>query len=199
MITRELPLVLSLDAAGNPCRWIDYEQSAYYYSKDLVAWAMGEVDYTLRGGTNAMSGQQSKLTINTIIAIKGKLSEKQLSRLNYVPLNNKMLFRRDRNLCGYCGRIFNTSDLTRDHITPSAQGGANTWMNIVTACETCNKHKDNRTPEQSRMQLLYIPYCPSRHEWLLLSNRNVLVDQMEYLLKGIPKESRVWNGINGTH
>ncbi|MGI0075990.1 MAG: HNH endonuclease [Nitrosopumilaceae archaeon] len=189
----KLPLVLSLDAAGNPCRWIDYEQSAYYYSKDLVAWAMGVVDYTLHGGTNAMSGRQSTLIINTIVAIKGKLSEKQLSRLNYVPLSNRMLFRRDQNLCAYCGHIFGANDLTRDHIIPSAQGGCNTWMNIVTACEACNKHKDNRTPERARMELLYVPYRPSRHEWLILSNRNILADQMEFLMKGVPKESRLYS------
>ena len=70
----QLPLVLQLDVAGNPNRWITYELSAYYYSKDRVAWSMGEVDLTIFGGTNAASGNKSSLVMNTILAIRGEVS-----------------------------------------------------------------------------------------------------------------------------
>jgi len=91
MNLQELPLVLQLDAQGNPQNWITYEDSAYYYAKGLVAWKSGEQDFTLRGGTSALTGEQSKLTMNTIIAVKGKASNKHAFSNVRVPLSNKTL------------------------------------------------------------------------------------------------------------
>lgn len=189
----ELPLVLQLDVAGNPARWITYEDSAYYYSKDRVAWAMGEVDLTIFGGMNAASGQRSSLTMNTILAIKGEVSEKQ-QRVLYgtPPLTNRALFRRDDQICAYCGDHFSTSHLTRDHVHPRSKGGRDVWENVVTACGPCNKFKDDRDIDNiPNMKLLYVPYAPNRAEFLILSNRRILADQMEFLMKRVPKESRL--------
>lgn len=189
MVSQEFPLVLQLDNSGNPCRWITYEDSAYYYSKKLVAWENGQVDFTLRGGTNATTGKQSKLAMNTIIAVKGKAQKNQASMR--VPLTNKTLFRRDHNLCAYCGNVGDTKSLTRDHIQPTSKKGADVWTNVVTACESCNKWKDDRTPEQAGMKMLYVPYEPSRGEYLILQNRRILFDQMQFLLNTIPMTSRI--------
>lgn len=189
---RELPLVLQLDAAGTPQRWITYQNSAYYYSKNLVAWAMGQVDFALHGGTCAATGEQSILTMNTIIAVKGKVANKQYAGTTAkVPLSNRTLFRRDQHVCAYCGGEFSANKLTRDHIIPSSRGGLNTWMNCVSACETCNKRKDDQTPEEARMKLLYVPYEPNRSEYLILMNRKILADQMDFLMTKVPKQSRL--------
>jgi len=188
---RELPLVLQLDVSGNPQQWITYEDSAYHYAKENVAWAMGEVEFDLRGGTCAKTGEQSILTINTIIAIKGHPNAKAMKHYNRVPLTNKTLFRRDQNLCAYCGNTFSASHLTRDHVHPVSRGGLNKWTNVVTACASCNKAKDNRLLQETSMELLYVPYVPNRAEWLLLQNRKVLADQMEFLMKRVPKASRL--------
>jgi 5-methylcytosine-specific restriction endonuclease McrA len=187
----ELPLVLQLDVAGQPQAWINYEKSAYYYTKGLVAWSAAEVDFTLHGGKSRMTGEQSTLTMNTIIAIKGKVSAKQNEKMNRVALTNKTLFRRDQNLCAYCGNTFSPSHLTRDHIKPTSKGGPNIWMNVVTCCSPCNKKKDDKTLDQAHMQLLYVPYVPNRAEYLILQNKNILADQMEFLIKQVPKESRL--------
>ncbi len=188
---RELPLVLQLDVAGNPHQWIDHEKAAYYYTKDLVAWSMQADDFTLHGGKSRMTGEQSTLTMDTIIAIKGKVNSSQFAQMNRVPLSNKTLFRRDQHICGYCGNEFSSSDLSRDHIHPTSRGGPNKWTNVVTACHGCNKAKDDRTPEEAGMELLYVPYEPNRAEWLILQNRRILADQMEFLLKRVPQESRL--------
>ena len=188
---RELPAVLQLDVMGNPQQWITYEDSAYHYSKDNVAWAMGAVDFDIYGGTCAATGERTVLSINTIIAIKGKVSPKAMRHYNRVPLNNKTLFRRDQNLCGYCADYFPNAKLTRDHVHPTSKGGKNIWTNVVTACEKCNKEKDDRILNEIHMNLVYVPYEPNRAEWLLLQNRRVLADQMEFLLKKVPKESRL--------
>lgn len=188
---QEIPLVLQLDAAGNPQCWITHEKAAYYYAKNLVAWTPSVSDFTLFGGMSRMSGNQSTLTMETIIAVKGKVSAKQLASLNRVPLTNRTLFRRDRNVCAYCGGEFEPSHLSRDHIIPTSKGGPNTWMNVITACNHCNKHKDDRTPEEAGMQLLFVPYVPNRAEYLILLNRRILMDQMDFLIAKVPKESRL--------
>jgi hypothetical protein len=62
---------------------------------------------------------------------------------------------------------------------------------VVSACSRCNTHKANRRPEEAGMQLLYVPYAPTLHEGLLLSNRRILADQMELLQAMLPKYSRL--------
>lgn len=189
----QLPLVLQLDVAGNPNRWITYQDSSYYYSKDRVAWSMGQVDLTIFGGTNAESGNRSKLTMNTILAISGEVSERQQKVLyGTPPLTNKALFRRDSNVCAYCGDMFAIGQLTRDHVHPRSKGGVDRWENVVAACGPCNKVKDNRDIDNiPNMELIYLPYAPSRSEYLILQNRRILSDQMEFLLRRVPKESRL--------
>lgn len=190
-MTRELPLVLQLDVTGTPQQWITYEDSAFHYAKGNVAWSMGAVEFDIFGGTCAKTGEQSKLTINTIIAIKGKPSQKAMLHYNRVPLTNKTLFRRDQNLCAYCNTVYPIHKLTRDHIHPTSKGGKNIWMNVVTSCSPCNKLKSNTMLEATHLELNYIPYVPNRAEWLILQNRKILADQMEFLIKKVPKDSRL--------
>lgn len=185
----EHPLILQLDVSGIPLRWIDFEKAAYYYVKDLVAWELAE-KFTIYGGTSRLTGEQSYLDISTIIATKGKTKEHDLFN-ETIPLTRYALFKRDQNICAYCGERFTFSSLTRDHVVPLSQGGKTAWTNLVTACKQCNAKKGNKTPEQAGMELIYIPYAPCRYEWLLLQNRRILADQMEYLKKGIKnKHSR---------
>lgn len=188
-MTTQRPLILQLDMAGNPCRWITYEDAAYYYAKNLVAWTVGDNEYTIHGGTSRITCSQSKMDLNTIIAVRGEMGDKHIYRTP--TLTNRALFRRDQNLCAYCGNEFYQDKLTRDHVMPSSRGGKDIWQNVVTACGGCNKIKDNNTPEEAGMKLLYVPYAPSRHEHLILMNRNILANQMEFLMAHVGKDSRL--------
>ena len=107
------------------------------------------------------------------------------------PLNTRELFRRDRHMCAYCGGEFSYFRLTRDHITPLSRGGRDMWMNVVTACRHCNGHKRNRLPQESGMELLYAPYIPNKAEYLILTNRRILADQMEFLKQHVASHSRL--------
>lgn len=188
-MTRAHPLILQLDISGNPCRWITYEDAAYYYAKDLVAWTPSQDGFTIYGGTNRETCSQSSIDMNTIIAVRGELSGKHLNR---VPtLTNRALFRRDKHLCAYCGNEFSHEHLTRDHVIPTSRNGKDTWNNVVAACGGCNKAKDNMTPEEAGMPLLFLPYAPSRSEHLILMNRNILEDQMKFLMAQVSKNSRL--------
>lgn len=187
MTTR--PLILQLDMAGNPCRWITYEDAAYYYSKNLIAWTVGDDEYTIHGGHNRATALQSTMDLNTIIAVRGEMGDKHIYRTP--TLTNRALFRRDQQICAYCGNEFHLDKLTRDHIMPSSRGGKDIWTNVVTSCGGCNKHKDNMTPEEAGMKLLYVPYAPSRSEHLILMNRHILANQMDFLMTRVSKDSRL--------
>ena len=107
-----------------------------------------------------------------------------------VKFNRRNIFARDHNQCQYCGKKFPTSELSLDHVVPRSQGGGNTWENIVCACVACNVRKGGRTPAQASMPLLAVPYRPSWVEHLILSNRNILADQMEFLRHHLPRNRR---------
>jgi 5-methylcytosine-specific restriction endonuclease McrA len=81
--------------------------------------------------------------------------------------------------------------LSKDHIVPKSRGGENSWMNVVTSCRDCNSTKGSKTLKEAKMELLYLPYVPSHYENMILQNRNILADQMEFLLAGVPKHSRI--------
>ncbi len=86
----------------------------------------------------------------------------------HVKLNRRNLFARDRNRCQYCGAGFPTSELSIDHVVPRAQGGADSWENLVCACVRCNARKGGRTPDQARMTLITKPVRPRRNPVIAL-------------------------------
>lgn len=181
--------VLKLSAHGLPQSWITLEEAVLYYAADDVRWTMGSTIAVFRGGHNARTGLQSSIEVHSIIGTRG------VPRINphemEPGLSNTKLFARDRNVCAYCGKVFHADELTREHIIPLCQKGQTSWMNLVTACRSCNHRKGPRTPEQARMPLLYAPYVPSIWEDFILRNRRILADQMEFLRMHVPKTSRL--------
>ena len=126
--------VLRTDVAGMPLDWISYREAVRLYHLDQVQYACGVLLYRIRGGVNARSGLQSCIDVNAIIATTGHHPHKHLFANGYVPpLSNKALFRRDQNVCLYCGERFPNYLLSRDHVKPVIQGGLDIWANVVTA------------------------------------------------------------------
>ena len=180
------PLVLTLDSAGIPQRWSTWEEGVVAKYKGLIAWSLGD-ETIYYGGNSRLTGEQSTVAVPSIIAIRSMGRTKNRS----VPLTNRNLFGRDRNLCAYCGTHIKDHDATRDHIKPVSKGGLNIWMNCVCACRGCNNFKDDKTPEQAGLELLYLPYIPNRAEALIMSNRKILADQMQFLAAHLPAHSRL--------
>lgn len=181
--------VLALDTSGTPRQWISYDDAISYHATNSVAWSMGEVVAKYRGGIQN-DGTMSYLETPSIIAVKGRGFNP--NKHAHVALTNKTLFGRDRHVCAYCGNHFpNFHLLSKDHIMPKSRGGPNNWMNCVTACKDCNSKKGNKTLKEAKMELLYVPYIPNHFENMILQNRNILADQMEYLMSGVPKHSRI--------
>jgi len=182
--------VLRTDVAGMPLEWIDYREAVRLYHLGQVAYACGSMLFSLRGGTNAKSGERTVVNVSSIVATIGHSSNPGTLRADYVPpLNNETLFRRDGYLCMYCGFRFSTALLSRDHIRPFCRGGQDVWTNVITACRRCNNAKASRTPEEAKMQLLAVPFQPTYAEYIYLKGRRVLADQMEYLVAHFPRSS----------
>ncbi|NIR29294.1 MAG: HNH endonuclease [Gammaproteobacteria bacterium] len=183
-------LILKLDITGQPVRWIPWQDAVVLHAREMIAWNAGITDFTFRGGLSRLTGTRSTVTVNSIIAVKGRFQH--AGRRNLVPpLSNRSLFHRDGHMCMYCGRQLSEHLLTRDHLLPLSRGGTNWWKNVVTACKSCNHAKGARTPDEAGMALLAIPYVPNRAEYLVLMNRRILVDQMEFLKKRFGRASRL--------
>lgn len=180
------PLILVLDKAGNPRKWIDFEKAAYYHCKDLIAWTAGQNEITVHGGVSRATGERSELGLNSIIALGGVRPSKRA-----IPLiSNPVLFRRDGHRCAYCGEQFSRTKLTRDHYKAKANGGKDEWNNVVTACKPCNNRKGHRCESEYSADMHFKPYVPTLAEHLLLSNKHVLDDQYDFLTKMLSRDSR---------
>jgi len=182
--------ILVLDIAGNPFHWMLPQEAVRYYATGKVAWDLGDRDFIFRGG-QSRAGVQSIIAVKPIMAIAG--SEIMARKLRVeLPLgdNNDLLFRRDRYVCAYCGERFPKQALSRDHVLAKAHGGQDSWMNCVTACRTCNQKKGHKFVHDFK-PLIYLPYAPCRNEHFLLSGRNVLADQHDYLAASLPRHSRL--------
>lgn len=182
--------VLQLDIQGTPQAWISAEHAAVHMATGAVAWVVGDAPLrTLRGGFNVKAGRQSLIDVHPIIALSGA---SRINLFDVVPaFSRNKLFRRDRCTCAYCGQRFPESVLQCEHIVPESRGGVWSWMNLVTACAACNGIKADRTPEEARMPLLYLPYVPSRFEDFLLQGRHIRADVHEWLASRLPKGSRL--------
>lgn len=186
-----MSLVLITDSSGNPKDWVSYEEAACYYAKGKVLWEIGSTVKELYGGISSLTGEQSRLQVSSILGVTGPLLGDKFNTKESVFAERSVLYGRDRHLCAYCGEQFEPGKLTIDHIHPKSKGGKNTWMNCVTACKACNQRKGDKSLEQANMQLLYVPYVPNMYEKMILKNRKILADQMEFLLARVPKNSRL--------
>ena len=182
--------VLSLDSTGRILDWMSWQDAVCLYVRGAVAWTLGETCLTIHGGINRSLGRQSVIELHPIVASTGHA---RAGAIDPAPaLTNAALFARDRMLCLYCGHHFSRGELTRDHVLPLSKGGRDTWVNVVTACWCCNVKKGSRTPQQAGMPLIAVPYRPSWVEHLILSNRNILADQMTFLKAQLPKKTRLF-------
>jgi 5-methylcytosine-specific restriction endonuclease McrA len=186
------PRILIVDSHGQPVRWALLARAARYRAAGKVITDLGENLFSMSGGTQEISGLRSEFITSSIVMIRGR----HRIPLGYahVGLTKHRLFARDRQVCGYCGDHYPDSDLTVEHIVPVSRGGQHDWTNVVTACRSCNTRKGNRTPEEARMPLLYVPYRVCRNEGFILSNRRILADQMAFLQATLPRHSRWAHG-----
>jgi hypothetical protein len=183
-------MILLVDQAGNPTKWIPPKDAALLIATGKVGWDIGDDVVVLRGG-HGKDGVQSTLAIKPILAAAGSARMTAMLRHD-LPLGdqNHLLFGRDRYTCAYCGGVYKHAALSRDHVLARSRGGKDSWMNCVTACKGCNQAKGSLLVDDFG-PLLYVPYVPCRNEHFILQGRNILIDQMAYLSANLPAHSRL--------
>lgn len=185
-----IPRILRLNIAGQPVDWVSWQEAVCLYSRQIVVWTIGEPVLYIRGGYSRLNGVRSAVEVHGIIACDGRVVRQ--STVEIPPLTNEALFRRDLNICLYCGSSFDDCDLTRDHVLPGSRGGFDIWDNVVAACRRCNHRKGNRLLQECGMELLALPYIPNFSEYLALTNSGrILGDQMQFLRKSFTPDSRL--------
>ena len=115
--------ILRLDLAGQPRGWITLHEAVSAYAKGDVIYGIGDTLPPVFGGIQRLSGERSRIDIQPIIAIQGRIVQGFCP-----PLCNRTLFRRDDHRCLYCGQQHPRSELTRDHVLPSSRGGVDKWV-----------------------------------------------------------------------
>jgi len=184
-----VPRILRLNVAGQPIDWVSWQDAVCLYAREIVTWTLGEPVLHIRGGHSRIDSCQSSIDIHSIIACDGRVMGPSKG---VPPLTNEALFRRDLNVCLYCGGTFADFGLTRDHVVPTSRNGRDTWDNVVAACKRCNHHKGNRLLEECGLELMALPYVPNFAEYLALINSGrILGDQMDFLRKSFGKNSRL--------
>ena len=62
--------ILRLNYSGLPMGWVNFQTAVRLYCNDQVTYECGSSSLLIKGGKNKISGLQSKLEINSIIATK---------------------------------------------------------------------------------------------------------------------------------
>jgi 5-methylcytosine-specific restriction endonuclease McrA len=182
------PLILRLNQSGQADSWIHWQDAILYYTKEQIAWTMGDEALRFHGGINRIYNTRSYIDIHPIIAVRGNFG--RANNGSIPTLTNRELFRRDSHTCMYCLSNLGERHLTRDHVIPLSRGGRNVWTNVVASCRECNQRKADKLLSETTMRLHAVPYTPNHAEWLILRNRHILTDQMVFLKAQCPKERR---------
>lgn len=98
------------------------------------------------------------LVLPTVIRLKKPVKRSKKA----IRFSRNNIYRRDGNVCQYCGDKHRKSELNIDHVVPKAQGGLSTWENTVVSCIHCNQKKGNRTPKQAGIKLIRDPQKPTK-------------------------------------
>ena len=93
--------ILRLDVAGQPRGWITVHEAISAYAKGDVLYGIGETLPPVFGGTQRLTGLRSRIELQPIVAIQGRVVQGFCP-----PLCNRTLFRRDDHRCLYCGQKF---------------------------------------------------------------------------------------------
>jgi 5-methylcytosine-specific restriction endonuclease McrA len=143
---------------------IIHVENGRYHSYNFETWAeLSQLQKSFE--PDKLGGHDWIKTVRFDIAVPRIIRLLGYDRLpaQIVKLNRRNLFARDRNQCQYCGRHFPTNELSIDHVLPRAQGGGDSWENLVCACIKCNARKGGRTPEQAHMKIVRPPVKPKRN------------------------------------
>ena len=69
-----------------------------------------------------------------------------------------------KGICHYCGKSFDATELTMDHILPVVRGGKSVKSNCVVCCKECNNDKKYLTPAEMILRELEREQSPQNED-----------------------------------
>lgn len=140
---------LLLSHSYEPLRVISWQRAIRLLTKGRIE-VLSSYDGFLRSSTVVI---KIPAVARLLRAFKRFRKPVKFSRIN--------VYSRDGYKCGYCGERKPIDELTFDHVVPRSQGGKTEWLNVTSACSSCNHRKGGRTPAQAGMRLLRQPTRPN--------------------------------------
>lgn len=145
---------LCLNASFEPLRLMSAKRA-------LRLVYQGKADLVEQHETTVYRSERASMALPVVIRLKKFVKVPLFARRK---VTNQFLFARDNYTCQYCGRhesqLGPREGLNRDHVTPKSKGGANTWTNCVTSCDSCNQKKDSKSVQEAGMKLRKTPVVP---------------------------------------
>ena len=137
--------------------------TSWYFPHKIVSWEAAVTLVYLNKADVVVTYDDEIRSPSTAIKMPAvvRLKKKTSATKRGVKFSRMNVYLRDDFSCAYCKVKLPVSELTYDHVIPRAQGGRTEWENIVTACYDCNSLKGNRTPDQSGMFPVHLPYKPA--------------------------------------
>jgi len=155
-----------------------------YYPVRIVEWGDALCDVianrftVLQYSDKFVYSAHDKWYLPDIIVDSNSIRIRKNVKFKYARVNA-----RDNYTCAYCGKQYHPDNMSVDHIIPKDPyyGGANSWLNCISACRKCNNKKKNRTPEEAGMKLKFQPIEPANSLEFALYGLNLKDEWMQYM------------------
>ncbi|MBW1739880.1 MAG: HNH endonuclease [Deltaproteobacteria bacterium] len=149
--------VLLLNATFEPLKVIDWKRAIRLLTLGKVE-VVEEYDREIRAVTFAI---KLPSVLRLLQFVRYRKKDVKFSRVN--------IYARDGFQCQYCGKKFESEDLTFDHVIPKRYGGKTEWTNIVTCCYKCNRVKGGRSLKEAGFKLLKKPVKPGWVPFIMIT------------------------------
>jgi hypothetical protein len=182
--------LLSLDAHGRVLDWMSWQDATCLYVRGAVAWTLGDpcLSVPRRDVPRERRAERARPASD-----RRRARPRQSARTRSDACIDQRRPVRARPALVPVLR----AAIARDNISPATTSSrcrgrsATSGKTSSPPASTAIRARAVRTPQQASMPLLAVPYRPSWIEHLILSNRNILADQMAFLKNHLPKRSRL--------
>jgi hypothetical protein len=123
----------------------------------LETWVHGPVGHVRLARVAGLTKEEWQAIKPAVLPLLRGVQPKIVESLNYIRtfdgqrlpsadwhVVRSIVMERDRYACTYCG---SDKQLEADHILPLSRGGSNDFVNLATACRSCNLSKGSKAVE----------------------------------------------------
>jgi len=177
----EIPLILTLDNHGVPHRWVNWQQACFYYAKNLVAWTLGEQEFV---STAVSPGRRAGAPASPRVRSSRSRASDGDEGFNQCLRSTTASCFAATAISARIAEGLQLLRLTRDHIRRYL--AAHRHMDERGHGVPCLQ-RSQAQPRAGRIGAgaSLRTLCPEQGEYLILTNRKILADQMEFLVQHV--------------